>query len=128
MKPVRSKEPTRCGIRRAKSPQEHPLLAGVVWVTAPGGRKAAYIRFSEDLVDEVGNALPYGVSAEHPAFLKLVQYPSRGVWRLYAMYLDRSRSAFLWEYNEQPSWLLSGGSANARKSSKGEASSPGGGS
>ena len=100
-----SKEPKYCGLRKARTPQTHPMLAGNILVVGCGPKFIAKVRFSEKLVTLVGACLPYGVCEEHPAFLKLVRIPNGCVWRLFAYYGDKSRRVLLWEYNKTPSWL-----------------------
>lgn len=99
------REPAKCRIARARKPQLDPRVAGVVLTITERGRGTAPIRFSEELVEVVGEALPQGVSQDNPAFLKLIHDRTKGVWRLYASYLDRSKQVFLWEYATPPAWL-----------------------
>lgn len=99
------RELKKYALRAARKPQNHSLLSGVVHVKRTGQIGYAYIRFDESFVDAVGRSLPYGLSAEHPAFLKWLYMPTTGKWRLFAMYLDESRGAILWESDQLPHWI-----------------------
>jgi len=104
-KPFRCKELKKYDIRAARKPQDSPYLSGVVWVADEAGRGVCYVKFSRYLEEDVGAALPYGVSPDKPAFLKLLQFRTRGSWRLYAYYVDLSCGVLLLEYEDKPYWV-----------------------
>ena len=101
------RELKKYGLRKSHKPKRHPLLSGVVQVCIPEGKTYSYILFSEDFVDAIGRALPFGVSPSSPAYLKAFRMPGRKTWRIMATYLDESRSTILWETDTPPAWLPS---------------------
>jgi hypothetical protein len=105
MKPLWGREYKKFGVKHARKPRKSAILSRVVLVADEGGRGCCYVQFSEHLEDAVGHALPMGISPEHPAYLKIIHFGFRGLWRLYAAYLDRSKIVFLLEYGEKPEWL-----------------------
>lgn len=100
-----SKEYKKYGIRPARKPQEHALLAGTVYVVEPQGKGYAYIRFDESLVEAVGRLLPTGLTQDNPAYLKVMFMPATRVWRVFAAYLRGTTMRILWETTEKPTWL-----------------------
>lgn len=96
------KELRKFGIRWAKEPQKHNLLSGVVRV-CDEGRRVTYIKFHESFVDAVGLALPYGLSPDNPAYIKVMRVGS--TWRVYAMYVLEEIGALLWEADAAPQWV-----------------------
>lgn len=79
-------------------------LAQAVLVLS-GGKHIAYIKFATAFVEAVGYALPHGVGPEHPAYIKMVECPLSGSWRMYACYLDGSAAVALVRYGHRPAWL-----------------------
>ena len=101
-----AREFSKWGIASSNKPirSRHEALAGAV-VVFSSGRHLAYIRFAEAFVDAVGHALPQGVGPEHKAFIKMVECPLSGSWRMYAGYLDGSATVALVRYVQRPAWL-----------------------
>ena len=105
MSPLYPTEPARVMLRRANKPLHHAMLSTTVAVVCAGQRCKAYVRYSDAMLEIVGHALPVGLGADHPALLRLVHVPATDTWRMYAMYVDRSAMAYLWKYDDCPSWL-----------------------
>ncbi len=80
-------------------------LAGAVAVADGQGKGFAYISFTEAFVAAVGKALPQGVSADDPGYIRVVHHGRLGVWKVYAYYLGGSKGVLLWETEEKPAWL-----------------------
>lgn len=102
-KPYYHKEYDKWNLRHAHRPQYGGNLAGVVYVLYRG-RGFTTVRFSEALVEDVGRALPFGVSKANPAYLRLVKVPRSNLWKLYAMYLSGDKGTLLVTYAGTPSW------------------------
>lgn len=91
------------GIRASRKPQLHSSLSGVVIVNSEQGRGCAFIKFDEKLVRQIGEKMPQGVGPANPAFLKVIQMGA--LWRIYAMYLRKTRGVLLSQTTEKPEWL-----------------------
>ena len=92
------------GLRATHRPQRDESIAGAVLVLH-GGRGTVNIHFSQDFVEACGRALPFGVSHDRPAFLRLVGMPRSTRWRLSVRYFDAPVSeVLLVEYESRPSW------------------------
>lgn len=113
-----TREMSKWGIRAARKPQQHPALAGVVYVVDNQGKGSCRIRFSDDLAAAVGMALPEGISPEHPAFLKAMEFAG-GVWKIYAMYVREERGVVLYETPVKPVWIKNVKRADHAKDEKG---------
>lgn len=103
MKPRYAREYKKYGIVAARKPQKGYPVAGVVQVVDGEDSGFAYIRFSEALVTAVGRAMPQGVSADQPCYLKATRLVT-GRWRVLAYYLGSNKGCVLWE-TERPEWL-----------------------
>jgi len=91
------------GIRAGRRPEVNDSLSGVVLVQSKLGRGHAFIRFKQELVKRVGKYLPQGCGPENPAYLKAIQAGKR--WRIFAMYIGRTRGVLLAEFTGKPQWL-----------------------
>lgn len=89
-------------LRPTKRPQTGYPLAGVVIVRSQKNG-FCYVGFSEELVTDVGKAMPYGLGPHAQAYLKVTIF--RGLWRVYAYYFGGRRGTLLWETDKEPSWL-----------------------
>lgn len=105
MKAAIGRDKKKFELRYATKPQSGFGLSGVVVVLTEEGRKVAYVKFSEDFVHAVGRVLPYGTGEETPSYLKVIHMRGRDSWRIFVCYLDGSKTVFLWETHEKPSWL-----------------------
>lgn len=99
------REVKRFGLKAARRPCVHPLLSGVVHVCDAAGKWVANIKFTEAFVDAVGKALPQGLTPSRPAYIKVLHMPGRKTWRVFAMYLDNTHGALLWETSDPPHWI-----------------------
>ncbi len=96
MKAAFAREYKKFGIKAARKPQEGYPVAGVVQVVGKDGGGFVYVKFSEVFVEAVGKAMPYGVSAATPCYLKAVWLPT-GKWRVVCYYFGRRNGCVLWE-------------------------------
>lgn len=93
------------GLKPAKRPKKHSLLSGVAHVSAQHVLGYAYFSFSEEFVDAVGRALPFGLCEEFRAFLKVLYHPTTEKYQIFAMYLGGNIGRLLWEEPDFPYWL-----------------------
>lgn len=91
-------------IRKIRAPQKVSVLSNVVIVVEDGRKAYSYISFSDKFISDVGMQFPQGISEFHPAYLRLVKWPT-GVWKLEARYLHGVTRVPLLEYTERPVWL-----------------------
>lgn len=104
-KPKYNRERVAYGIRSTRKPMQGYPLAGTVAVADDQGKGFAYIAFAEALVAAVGKALPQGISADDPGYIKVVHHGRLGVWKVYAYYIGGGKGVLLWETKERPAWL-----------------------
>lgn len=102
MKPRYCRELKKFRLRHARKPLVHAYVAGVVHVYDKG-RRLAYIKFDESLVEAIGQAMPAGVSPDCPCYLKVVKLVT-GRWRVLACYVGEKVCRVLWEADSLP-WV-----------------------
>lgn len=100
-----AREMKKWGLKASIAARVHESLAGVVYLITPEGKNYCRIWFSDAFAEAVGKALPYGVTVETPAFIKVVFLPSREVWQVFAKYLHAKQQQLLWETQEKPCWV-----------------------
>ena len=87
----------------ARKPRKpHKLLAQTCVVQAEQ-KGHCFVTFSERFVEWVGKKLPRGIAEFDPAYLAVVQ--NGEVWEVFAVYVDRSAHALLWESKSKPEWV-----------------------
>lgn len=107
MKPVWSKQPKYIKIRGAKKPIDGYHLSGIVLVVDEI-RGVSYISFDIETVRAIGKKMPYGIGADHQAYLKVLKkerIDGSVFFEVECKYLDMSRSVLLWVSDSQPSWI-----------------------
>jgi len=94
------------GLAKAKKSKYHECLSTRAVVVANGKYGFASIKFTEELVKFLGKLMPWGLSAIHPAYFRIVQIYDNE-WRLFCCYLDSKRTRRqLATYAELPEWLI----------------------
>ena len=92
-------------LKTTNKPARNNLLSGVVHVGTKEGKGYAYVSFSDEFVDDVGYAMPRGVSEREPAYLKVLHMHASDMWRVMAVYCDKEEGVTLWEDKSRPGWL-----------------------
>jgi len=105
MKAAYTREMKSFGIVPARKPQEGYSVAGVVVIADREGRGCVCVKFHPALEIAVGRALPYGVGPDTPAYIKAVEMPGDHHWRVFAHYMDGTKSRLLWTSKEKPLWI-----------------------
>lgn len=100
-----SRELKKFGLKSGTKPQTGYPVSGVAVVKDEGGKGSCYIKFNEDFVEAIGKAMPHGVGADSPCYIKLLYMRGRKVWRVFACYIDESKSILLWETHDRPVWV-----------------------
>ena len=90
-------------LRPANRPVQHPALSGVVHIADEVGGWCL-IHFSQRFIERLGLSLPYGLTADKPAALRLTRCPLLRIWCLSCFYLDGSNSVDLHWFDSLPLW------------------------
>lgn len=92
------------GLRRGKSPQQHPVLSGTATLVEQGVR-VINVRFCDALPKALGRKMPRGLSINDPGMLKVLYLPTKKLWRVFCIYIYENRGVVIQEYKERPHWL-----------------------
>lgn len=102
-----SGERKKWGLRAAKKPQKYYDLAGVAIVKGQQSTYVCYLRFTDALVEAVGQVMPRGVGPEDQAYLE-VHHTLAGFWEVWAAYISLGGGKdrrLLWVQEEKPPWV-----------------------
>jgi len=103
MKTIWRKEPKKYKIRWARSPQKGLYLSGIaIFYEEALLRGTIRIKFEEALIPAIGKHMPYGIGADHRAYLVL-DYRNTEYY-VWCKYLDNTYTLLLWKQKEKPSW------------------------
>jgi hypothetical protein len=104
-KPAWTKEPKAMGLCASRKPQTGYHLSGVVVVQTEDEIPAtAYIRFSPEAEEMLGQKMPYGVGPADPAFLKVVW--NGWTHEVRGCYIGDEREVLLWNTRQVPEWCV----------------------
>lgn len=93
---------------RSDSPERSDLSQrGMIWDM---GRIGLFdVAFDQEMVDDLGKVLQFGVSSAFPVFIKMVRLATAGGWAIRAKYAARSdvgtHETTLWTQPELPDWV-----------------------
>jgi hypothetical protein len=62
-----------------------------------------YIRFSEEVINQLGKVMPFGVGEAHPAYLSVRRVGDN--YDVSCHYIDGNYRRVLWRQDTKPTWL-----------------------
>ncbi len=101
-----SSERKKFGLRKARNGKTtNPKLSALVLVWEGDLSYTSPIRFSDDLIQFIGQKLPRGVADYDPVYLTVSKVPKG--WLVQASYMVDDLTVDLWLAKERPTWLKS---------------------